>query len=203
MPDLGQAKSGKQNLAELAIVLLPEEERLQDVQEVDRYKKEKADIKLAAEKLEADVTRWDKQSDDQMNLHHRWAQATTALQVSITLAAMALLTRRKWLEYGMFGVTGSGCAGRPGDAAYLNWASTASFGRKCLLVGCPFSKTQDLTPMPPDPDAPVGGCWSRRRVQHTWPTTTAIRTRLACSGRFRLPPVPTASPSVRAPARRC
>ena len=38
MPDLGQAKSGKQNLAELAIVLLPEEERLQDVQEVDRYK---------------------------------------------------------------------------------------------------------------------------------------------------------------------
>ena len=114
---------------------------------MDRYKKEKADIKLAAEKLEADVTSWDKQSDDQMHLHHRWAQVTTALQVSITLAAMALLTRRKWLEYGMFGVAGSGCAGRPGDAAYLNWASAASFGRKCLLVGCPFSKTQDLTPM--------------------------------------------------------
>ena len=103
-----QAKSGKQNLAELAIVLLPEDKRPQYLQEVERYKKEKADIKMAAEKLEADATRWDKQSDDQMHLHHRWAQATTALQVSIALAAMALLTRRKWLEYGMFGVAGVG-----------------------------------------------------------------------------------------------
>ena len=103
-----QAKSGKQNLAELAIVLLPEDKKPQYAQEVDRYKKEKAEIKTAAEKLEADATRWDKQSDDQMHLHHRWAQATTALQVSIALAAMALLTRRKWLEYGMFGVAGVG-----------------------------------------------------------------------------------------------
>ena len=103
-----QAKSGKQNLAELAIVLLPEDKRPQYLQEVERYKKEKADIKIAAEKLEADATRWDKQSEDQMHLHHRWAQATTALQVSIALAAMALLTRRKWLEYGMFGVAGVG-----------------------------------------------------------------------------------------------
>ena len=103
-----QAKSGKQNLAELAIVLLPDDRKPQYQQEVERYKKEKAEIKLAAEKLEADATRWDKQSDDQMHLHHRWAQATTALQVSIALAAMALLTRRKWLQYGMFGVASVG-----------------------------------------------------------------------------------------------
>jgi len=103
-----QAKSGKQNLAELAIVLLPEDKRPQYVQEVDRYKKEKAEIKTAAEKLEGEATSWDKRSDDQMHLHHRWAQATTALQVSIALAAMALLTRRKWLEYGMFGVAAVG-----------------------------------------------------------------------------------------------
>ena len=103
-----QAKSGKQNLAELAIVLLPEDRKPQYTQEVDRYKKEKAEIKTAAEKLEADATAWDKQSDEQIHLHHRWAQATTALQVSIALAAMALLTRRKWLEYGMFGVAAVG-----------------------------------------------------------------------------------------------
>jgi len=30
------------------------------------------------------------------------------LQVSIALAAIALLTRRKWLEWGMFGVAGVG-----------------------------------------------------------------------------------------------
>ena len=99
-----QAKSSKQNLAELAVVLAPEDKRAGYKDEVDRYKKEKADIKLAAEKLEAQSTDWDKQSDAQLHLHHRWAQATTALQISIALAAIALLTRRKWLEYGMFGV---------------------------------------------------------------------------------------------------
>jgi hypothetical protein len=43
-----------------------------------------------------------------MHLHHRWAQATTALQVSIALAAIALMTRKKWLEMGMFGVAAVG-----------------------------------------------------------------------------------------------
>ena len=40
--------------------------------------------------------------------HHRWAQATTALQVAIALAAIALLTKKKWLEYGMYGVAAVG-----------------------------------------------------------------------------------------------
>ena len=103
-----QAKSGKQNLAELAIVLVADERKPQFQQEVERYKKEKAEIKLDAEKLEADSKDWDQQSESQMHLHHRWAQATTALQVSIALAAMALLTRRVWLKWGMVGVASVG-----------------------------------------------------------------------------------------------
>ena len=43
-----------------------------------------------------------------MHQHHRWAQATTVLQVSIALAAIALLTRKKWLEYGMFALASVG-----------------------------------------------------------------------------------------------
>ena len=39
-----------------------------------------------------------------MHQHHRWAQATTALQVAIAMAAIALMTRRKWLEWGMYGM---------------------------------------------------------------------------------------------------
>ena len=105
-----QAKSGKQNLAELAIALVADDKKPQYLQEVDRYKKEKAEIKLAAEKLEAESGDWDKQSDAQMHLHHRWAQATTALQISIALAAIALLTRRKWLGYGVAGVALLGIA---------------------------------------------------------------------------------------------
>ena len=115
-----QAKSSKQNLAEIALVLVAaDDKRANFKDEVERYKKEKAEIKLAAEKLEAESTDWDKQSDGQMHLHHRWAQATTALQISIALAAMALLTGRKWLEWGMFGVATLG--GVLGVAALLHW----------------------------------------------------------------------------------
>ena len=103
-----QAKSSKQNLAELALALVPEDRKAGYKDEVERYKKEKAEIKTGAEKLEAEAKAWDEQSDQQMHQHHRWAQATTALQISIALAAIALLTRRKWLEFGMFGVAGIG-----------------------------------------------------------------------------------------------
>ena len=103
-----QAKSNKQNLAELATVIAPEDKRAGYKDEVERYKKEKAEIKGEAEKLEAQSKDWDDQSEAQMHVHHRWAQATTALQVSIALAAMALLTKKKWLQWGMFGVASLG-----------------------------------------------------------------------------------------------
>ncbi len=103
-----QAKSTKQSLAELARDLAPEDRKVSYQGKVDRYEKEKTDIKLAAEKLEADATQWDKQSDEQMHQHHRWAQATTVLQVSIAMAAIALLTKKKWLEYAMFAAAGVG-----------------------------------------------------------------------------------------------
>ena len=105
-----QAKSSKQNLAELAAVLVAEDRRRAYLDEVERYKKEKAEIKAAADKLEAEALQWDKRSDEQLHQHHRWAQATTALQISIALAAIALLTRRKWLEWGVFGVGTLGIA---------------------------------------------------------------------------------------------
>jgi hypothetical protein len=103
-----QAKSSKQNLSELAMALVAEDKKAKYQDEVERYKKEKAEIKLAAEKLEAESNEWDKKSGEQLHQHHRWAQATTALQVSIALAAMALLTKKSWLERGMFVVAGLG-----------------------------------------------------------------------------------------------
>lgn len=113
-----QSKSSKQNLAELALSLVADDRKAGYEKEIERYKAEKAEIKLAAEKLEAESHHFDEQSEVQMHLHHRWAQATTALQISIALAAIALLTRRKWLEWGMFGVAGLGVA--LGAAAMLH-----------------------------------------------------------------------------------
>jgi len=103
-----QAKSTKQSLAEFARDLAPVDNRPTYQSKIDRYEKEKGEIKLAAEKLEAESTAWDKSSEEQMHQHHRWAQATTVLQVSIALAAIALLTRKKWLEYGMFALASIG-----------------------------------------------------------------------------------------------
>mgnify|MGYP000883621405 CR=1 FL=1 len=104
-----QAKSTKQSLAEMSRDLaLKEEDKVKYQAKIDRYEKEKGEIKAVADKLEADATQWDKQSDEQMHQHHRWAQSTTVLQVSIALAAIALLTKKKWLEYGMFAAGGVG-----------------------------------------------------------------------------------------------
>jgi hypothetical protein len=113
-----QAKSSKQNLSELAVAIVSDDKKGQYQAEVERYKKEKAEIKVDADKLEAEAKDWDAQSDSQMHLHHRWAQATTALQISIALAAIALLTRRTWLKWGVFGVAGIGVA--LGAAALLH-----------------------------------------------------------------------------------
>ena len=105
-----QAKSTKQSLAEVSRDLAPADKQGFYQAKIDRYEKEKKEIQANAEKIEAEAKDWDKQSDAQMHLHHRWAQATTALQVSIALAAIALLTRKKWLEYAMFGVGAVGVA---------------------------------------------------------------------------------------------
>ena len=103
-----QAKSGKQNLAELAIEIAPESRKAFYADEIKRYKTEKAEIKANAEKIEAEYKAFDDKSQEQMHLHHRWAQATTALQIAIALAAMALLTKSKGLQYGMYVVSVGG-----------------------------------------------------------------------------------------------
>ena len=98
-----QAKSNKQNLAELAISL-PGVDVARYKAEVERYKAEKEDIKKKAEILEAESTDWEHKSDEQLHQHHRWALAMTAEQIAISLAAITLLTRKKWLEYAAYGV---------------------------------------------------------------------------------------------------
>ena len=93
-----QAKSNKQNLSELGLQLVDDARKPFFEGEAKRYASEKAAIKLAAEKAEKQSTEFDEKSEAQMHQHHRWAQATTALQIAIAMAAIALLTKRRWLE---------------------------------------------------------------------------------------------------------
>ncbi|RZL30570.1 MAG: DUF4337 domain-containing protein [Rubrivivax sp.] len=114
-----QAKSSKQNLAELALDLSTnDEQKARYRDKIARYEKEKNDIKTAAEALEQQSKHFDEQSGEQMHLHHRWAQATTALQISIALAAITLLTKKRWMEVATLAVGAIGIA--LGGAAWLH-----------------------------------------------------------------------------------
>ncbi|MBK7955371.1 MAG: DUF4337 domain-containing protein [Candidatus Accumulibacter sp.] len=113
-----QAKSNKQNLAELSITLTTGEAREKYAQEVERYKKEKQEIKVEADKLEAVAREADHKSEVEMHVHERWALATTLLQVAIAMAAITLLTRKRWMLVGVYGAAGLGLLA--GLAAYLH-----------------------------------------------------------------------------------
>jgi hypothetical protein len=104
-----QAKSSKQNLAEMAMTL-PGVDPAKYKAEVARYEGEKTDIKKKAEKFEASSTEWNHRSDLAMHQHHQWALATTAEQIAISLAAITLLTRKRWLMAGAYAVAAVGVA---------------------------------------------------------------------------------------------
>ncbi|KGF82074.1 membrane protein [Massilia sp. JS1662] len=94
-----QAKSSKQNLAELATSLPGVDAQTQAKYKADvaRYESEKAGIRKEAEKYEAQSDEWNEKSERALHTHHQWALATTAEQIAISLAAITLLTRRRWL----------------------------------------------------------------------------------------------------------
>jgi Na+/glutamate symporter len=113
-----QAKSSKQNLSELGMQLSDEPHKPFFEREAKRYESEKAEIKSEAERLEKESAAFDEKSEAQLHQHHRWAQATTALQIAIAMAAIALLTKRRWLEKAVFAMSGVGLV--VGALAYLH-----------------------------------------------------------------------------------
>ena len=102
-----QAKSNKQNMAEMAMSL-PGVDPEKHKADVARYKGEKEEIKKQAEALDAKSDEWSHKSDAKLHQHHQWALATTAEQIAISLAAITLLTRKKWLMAVAYGVAAVG-----------------------------------------------------------------------------------------------
>ena len=98
-----QAKSNKQNLAELGATLTTGKVADDYRGEVDRYRKEKEKIMVDAKALEQASRDADTRSEESMHSHHRWAQSMALIQVAIALAAITLLTRRKWLQWMAYG----------------------------------------------------------------------------------------------------
>ena len=99
-----QGKSTKQNLAELAEALSNNaEKKAKYAEEVKRYKKEKEEIKKAAEALEKQSLDADEKSKRSLYPHDKLAQSMTLIQIAISLAAICVLTRRRWM-LGLAGV---------------------------------------------------------------------------------------------------
>ena len=100
-----QAKGEKQNLAQLGEALAANADaQHRFAAEVDRYRKEKEPIRANAESIEKTVALDDARSETLLHGHHRWAQATALVQISIALTAITLLTRRKWLFHASLGI---------------------------------------------------------------------------------------------------
>jgi hypothetical protein len=91
-----QAKSIKQNIAEFAAAL-PGTDQEKYKTQAARYDADKANNRKEAEKLDKQSDEWNEKSEHALHTHHQWALATTAEQIAISLAAITLLTRRRWL----------------------------------------------------------------------------------------------------------
>jgi hypothetical protein len=98
-----QAKSGKQNLAELGSSLTSGKVADDYRAEAERYKGEKESIMADARALEAASKEAESRSAESMHSHHRWAQSMALIQIAIALAAITLLTRQKWLQWMAYG----------------------------------------------------------------------------------------------------
>jgi hypothetical protein len=115
-----QAKGEKENLAELGAALSApgSDAHAKFAADVDKYRQQKDPIRAKAESIEKEVADNDAQSEKLLHGHHRWAQATTLIQISIALTAITLLTRKNWLRNLSLGTAAAGILF--GIAAFLS-----------------------------------------------------------------------------------
>jgi hypothetical protein len=96
-----QAKSTKQALAEFAAGLSADPAKADKYRaSVDRYEKEKNEIKAEAEKLESQSRAADEKSKKSLHPHEQLAISMTLLQIAIALASITVLTKKRWLLAG-------------------------------------------------------------------------------------------------------
>ena len=96
-----QAKSMKQNLAELAAAINTDPKKVEYYQsEAKRYAKEKADIQKVAEEHEKKAKGWNEMSAKALHPHHVLSISMTLLQIAIALASITVLVQKRWLLYG-------------------------------------------------------------------------------------------------------
>ena len=96
-----QAKSMKQNLAEMAAAINADPKKVEFYQsEAKRYAAEKKDIEKEARKHEDKAKEFNARSEKALHPHHSLSISMTLLQIAIALASITVLTQKRWLLYG-------------------------------------------------------------------------------------------------------
>ena len=96
-----QAKSQKQNLAEIAAALAADPKVAGKYNaEAARYKGEKADIEKEARAHEEKSKAFLEKSAHALHPHHFLSISMTLLQIAIALASITVLTQKRWLLAG-------------------------------------------------------------------------------------------------------
>jgi hypothetical protein len=96
-----QAKSTKQNLAELAAAIATDPKKVEFYQgEAKRYAAEKKEVEKDARAHEAKYKEYNEKSEKALHPHHSLAISMTLLQIAIALASITVLTQKRWLLVG-------------------------------------------------------------------------------------------------------
>lgn len=92
-----EAKSTKVHLMELAADVGPAGRQAAYRQQIEKYNKQKAEIKAKAEAFEKESAAANQESQRALRPHHNLARAMTFIQIAISLASITVLTRARWL----------------------------------------------------------------------------------------------------------
>jgi hypothetical protein len=104
-----QAKSMKGHVAEATAALATDPAiKARFTEEKARQDKEKAEVQIEAKKLQAESHKFSEESEAKLKPHERLALALTFIQIAIALAAITVLTQRRWLLWGAVGSAGIG-----------------------------------------------------------------------------------------------
>lgn len=96
-----QAKSIKAHLDEVVVSLSPEPEtKAHYLADKEKEEKAKSAVLSAAQKLQVESKKLSEESEAKLKPHERLALALTFIQIAIALAAITVLTRRRWLLWG-------------------------------------------------------------------------------------------------------
>jgi Domain of unknown function (DUF4337) len=96
-----QAKSVKGHLDDVVASLSNSSEvKARFLADKTKQDKEKAEVQAEARKLQEESRKLGEESDAKLHPHQRLALALTFIQIAIALAAITVLTRRRWLLWG-------------------------------------------------------------------------------------------------------